>query len=256
MDWSLLQPQANKRFLRDVRAYKNPLYYYIVMILDPILRFNWIFYAVYTHDLQHNTIVAFLVAFSEVTRRGLWVIFRVENEHCSNVARFKASRDVPLPYEICSDWNDEPVDSAIAAEGENNEHQVAAATSTAQTSPALRRHRTDTVVTAGTIGTALESQHTNSSSSTLRRRMGPIRALTRIVANAHTQDFEKKRKPGQRRASLVSLKLRKEGEECEEDAAGSSDDEEDDEEQNAEDVADAQALLRERGQGGGSEGAV
>src|ERR1700710_3086829 len=100
MDWSVLQPHAKTRFLRDVRGYKNPYWYYLAMLLDPIIRFNWIFYAIYTHDLQHNTIVSFLVGLSEVTRRGMWTAFRVENEHCSNVARFKASRDVPLPYDL------------------------------------------------------------------------------------------------------------------------------------------------------------
>jgi hypothetical protein len=79
MDWSLLQPQANRQFLRDVRGYNSPYYYYLAMILDPILRFNWIFYSIYTHDVQHNSVVSFLVGFSEVTRRGMWTLFRVEN---------------------------------------------------------------------------------------------------------------------------------------------------------------------------------
>src|SRR5256885_9068864 len=35
-------------------------------------------------------------------------LFRsVENEHCSNVARFKASRDVPLPYKLPSESEEE-----------------------------------------------------------------------------------------------------------------------------------------------------
>ena len=30
----------------------------------------------------------------------MWSLFRVENEHCNNVGKFRASRDVPLPYKI------------------------------------------------------------------------------------------------------------------------------------------------------------
>jgi hypothetical protein len=70
------------------------------MILDPILPFNWIFYSIYTHDLQHSSIVSFLVGFSEVTRRGMRTLFRVQNEFRSNIALFKVSRSIPLPYEI------------------------------------------------------------------------------------------------------------------------------------------------------------
>ena len=70
------------------------------MIVDPILRFNWIFYAIYTQDIQHATLVSFLVALSEVFRRALWVLFRVENEHCTNIFRQKATRDFDLPYEV------------------------------------------------------------------------------------------------------------------------------------------------------------
>lgn len=98
MDWSLLQPHSKVFLLRDLRGYKNVWWYYGAMVFDIVIRFNWILYAAYTQDVQHSTLVSFIVAFTEATRRGIWAIFRVENEHCSNVAHFKASRDVPLPY--------------------------------------------------------------------------------------------------------------------------------------------------------------
>jgi len=225
MDWSLLQPHATKKYLRDVRGYKNPNYYYAAMILDPIFRFNWIFYAIYTHNLQHSTFVSFLVALSEVTRRGVWVLFRVENEHCSNVARNKASRDVPLPYSIASDSEEED---------ERPHEPVSADTPTAPgESPTLSRRRTH-------IGAALEEQETNTSSM---RPRGMTRTFTRIVADAHTQDFEKKRKPGAGDSDNVNNRKRDGEDEDGEEQAGSSDDDDDDDTQ---DVLDAEALLRER----------
>jgi hypothetical protein len=219
MDWSLLQPHANKRFLRDVRGYKSTWYYYAAMILDPILRFNWIFYSIYTHDLQHSTLVSFFVAFSEVTRRGIWVIFRVENEHCSNVARFKASRDIPLPYAIRPDSEEdfEREDTAVP-EGQ------------AQGSPSLSRHRSRT-------SGALEAQETPGNE--LRRRPTTARTFTRVIADAHTQDFEKKRKPEGGSVRRVD------GDEESGEQAGSSD-EEDEDDHDEQDILDAQALLRER----------
>lgn len=83
MDWSLGDPYAQYPFLRSVLGYKHPWMYYGAMFLDPILRFNWIFYAIYVDDLQHSAILSFLIALSEACRRGMWAIFRVENEHCT-----------------------------------------------------------------------------------------------------------------------------------------------------------------------------
>src|ERR1700738_4008875 len=76
MDWSLCQPNAKKRFLRDVRGYKVAWPYYTAMIIDPILRFNWVFFIMYTHDLQHSSIASFLIALSDVSRRGMGTLPR------------------------------------------------------------------------------------------------------------------------------------------------------------------------------------
>lgn len=224
MDWSLLQPNAKVRFLRDVRAYKNPNWYYLAMVIDPIIRFNWIFYAIYTHDVQHNTVASFLVGLSEVTRRGMWTAFRVENEHCANVARFKASRDIPLPYDLESSSQE-----SLAA---RQEPSPAADTTNEPTSPALSRHRSYTTTTA------LEAQE--SAGSSLRMRPSK-RTFTMILADAHTQDFEKKRKPGAG-DSDNSANRRMDGSPGGNGRGASSDDEDEDEQ----DLQDVQDLLDDR----------
>lgn len=228
MDWSVLQPDATKPLLRDVRGFKNTWWYYGAMVLDPILRFNWIFYSMYTHDLQHSTFVSFAVAFSEVTRRGIWTLFRVENEHCSNVARFKASRDVPLPY------------SFLNESAEDFERQdTVVPESEAEITPALSRHRSQ--------GTGLEAQVTDGGS--LRRRPTPVRTFTMVIANAHTQDFERKKKPGVGDSdSPANRRREEEAQEAVEDAESSDEDDGED----AQDILDAEELIRfrSRGQGG------
>lgn len=83
MDWSLLDPYAKHPFLRSTLGFKYAWWYYAAMFIDPIIRFNWIFYAIYWQDVQHSTIVSFMVGFTEVLRRGIWQLFRVENEHCT-----------------------------------------------------------------------------------------------------------------------------------------------------------------------------
>lgn len=238
MDWSLLQPHASRRFLRDVRGYKNRYWYYGAMCLDPILRFNWIFYAIYTHDLQHSTLVSFLVAFSEVTRRGIWVLFRVENEHCSNVARFKASRDVPLPYSV-------PAESEEGFQRRQEvQTQPVEGASTSASSPALTRRRSHT-------GASLEAQE--SAGSSLRRRGPPLltRTFTKILADAHTQDFEKKRKPGAGDSDNMN-NMRRDGDVDEDDEPAGSSDDDDEDESDAQDVLDAELLLRRSQEESGS----
>lgn len=83
MDWSLLNPYAKHRFLRDTLGYKQVWLYYVALVVDPILRFNWIFYAIFADDVQHSAVLSFIISLSEICRRGLWMLFRVENEHCT-----------------------------------------------------------------------------------------------------------------------------------------------------------------------------
>lgn len=113
MDFSLLQIESRRFGLRNVLALKTRWPYYAVMVADPVLRFGWIV-AVFTHDRQHPTLFSFLVALLEIVRRGIWAIFRVENEHCANVSQYKASRDVPLPCRI------EPLMGRASAEGDES----------------------------------------------------------------------------------------------------------------------------------------
>lgn len=232
MDWSLCQPGAQKRFLRNVRAYKPTWPYYLAMIVDPILRFNWVFYVAYAHDLQHSSLASFLIAFSEVSRRGMWTLFRVENEHCANVAHFKASRDIPLPYPLSAEMESD----TFAGQHPGSESPEAQATTT-QSSPALSRHRSRTAA-------AEEGESAAGPSSGLRRR-APTRTLTSMFAEAHTQDFEKKRRPGAGDSNHIS-NLRRQRTGSDDDGRVVSSDDEDDEEE-AMHLLDAERLARKKG---------
>ncbi|KAF6063276.1 EXS family protein [Candida albicans] len=62
MDWSLLQSDSKNFLLRDHLFYKNPNYYYAAMITDVILRFQWVFYAFFTRQIQQSAVTSFCIA--------------------------------------------------------------------------------------------------------------------------------------------------------------------------------------------------
>lgn len=161
--------------------------YYVAIFLDPILRFNWIFYAIYGDDLQHSAILSFLIGLSEVFRRGMWTIFRVENEHCTNVGRFRASRDIPLPYSIPATSEESfPQAPSVNQNGEARQRPSSARSAT-----------TAGATSTGSDAGHLEAQRTRSRSigehgTPLQRN---ISRTTTFLHAAHAQDFERKRVP-------------------------------------------------------------
>ncbi|RMD43178.1 hypothetical protein DV735_g1944, partial [Chaetothyriales sp. CBS 134920] len=196
MDWSLGNWWCEHFFLRPRLAYKEPSYYYAAMVADVVLRHQWIAYAIFTESPEHRTLVSFIVALAEVLRRGMWSLFRVENEHCNNVDNYRASRDIPLPYKL------------------EQESDIG------QPSQEVDDDQTHAIAHAAT-GADVEQQRIAESTSAIRqRRPGQntptYRTLQRVgtaIATAHAQDFEKKRRP-------VGSSLH--------DAEGGSSDEEDD----------------------------
>ena len=90
VDWSLLQPDSNNWLLRNdlylagkkdwetgqySRARKS--FYYIAMVWDVLIRFQWIVYAIAPQTIQQNAITSFILATTEIIRRCIWVIIRV-----------------------------------------------------------------------------------------------------------------------------------------------------------------------------------
>ncbi|KAI9669004.1 MAG: hypothetical protein M1817_005161 [Caeruleum heppii] len=200
MDWSLGNPYAKHPFLRDTLGFKRTWIYYLAMVLDPILRFNWIFYAIYADQLQHSAFLSFSVGLTEILRRGMWSLFRVENEHCSNVGRFRASRDVPLPYDIPTSAKSSPRSPSYPSPPRKNQQS----TTPSPPDPGLP------VASRRASGADLERATTNASdlSATLRRRGVPPRTVSEtpvqrgiarvgtLMAEAHVQDFERRKRPG------------------------------------------------------------
>lgn len=159
------------------------------MVVDPILRFNWIFYMIFANDVQHSALLSFVISFSEICRRGMWTLFRVENEHCTNVGRFRASRDVPLPFSLTESSQTSLLPSPeVSAEG---------------IAPDDRRPptRTPTIHRRDTQTSSVDLEQGDSAGMRRRAKSHPspmVRGLSNLAIqmhHAHVQDFERKKVP-------------------------------------------------------------
>ncbi|KAK9474113.1 EXS family protein [Dipodascopsis tothii] len=170
MDFSLMQAHSKHPFLRDELAFKRPWIYYTVMVIDPVLRFNWIFYVIFPQDRQQSAALSFLIYLAETVRRFLWIFFRMENEHCANVGALAASRNLPLPYDVSQSVNDEELDEVLTARSP-------------LITPSLR-HTDEEAVSTGRDA---------ASSAHMTPRVVAM-VVSSAIRSAHTKDFERRRK--------------------------------------------------------------
>ena len=196
MDFSLLQAQAHRPLLRPITALKQTWIYYLIGGVDPVLRFSWIFYAIFTHNTQHSTVVSFAVAFAEAIRRGMWTLLRVENEHCANVAQYKASRDTPLPYHLGQDVIQQDSGhstSVLEAGGHGSPSSVAPSVGTVRTRPGGSVRISTTADARPSPAGVLQPEEGPSTYGRSRSDTLGKRSILQAMAEAHKQDFEKRR---------------------------------------------------------------
>lgn len=179
MDWSLGNPYAKRILLRDELGFRYAWVYYAAIVLNVVVRFNWIFYAIFSHDIQHSAFLSFFVSLSEVFRRGVWSVFRVENEHCANVMKFHASREPSLPYKF--DLTRRSREGSRVDDVQLQEQQNIP-------SPVVPTIDVETGV--GSPGTSSVRARYPSG-----RPSGSLRRLSFRAGTAHTQDFERRQLP-------------------------------------------------------------
>lgn len=199
MDWSLGNFYARRKFLRDILAFHKAWVYYVAIVIDVVVRFNWIFYAIFTNDIQHSAFLSFAVSLSEVFRRGVWTIFRVENEHCTNVHLFRALRDIPLPYKLeetvlADDVGGHPSPEQRRERDVEREQEEVRRVNHPDDEPTPFRRS----AIFGNDGGDLESAILSGKTPTLRARRPTVsQAMSRLgtlVTTAHSHDFQRKRR--------------------------------------------------------------
>ncbi|KAL7720226.1 Uncharacterized protein QTN25_002735 [Entamoeba marina] len=100
MDWGLTKMKY--KLLRKKKFYPIWLYYFS-MTLDIIMRFTLfvnitiIFFSWFSDHLLINELILTVLAIIEVVRRGHWNIYRVEFEQTSDMDKFRATKEIPLP---------------------------------------------------------------------------------------------------------------------------------------------------------------
>ncbi|KAK9137758.1 hypothetical protein Sjap_008352 [Stephania japonica] len=98
-DWGLLNKKCKHPWLRDELILKNKSVYFGSIALNLVLRLAWIESILHLKmGAIEYRLVDFLLASLEIFRRGHWNFYRLENEHLSNVGKFRAVNMVPLPF--------------------------------------------------------------------------------------------------------------------------------------------------------------
>jgi len=100
-DWDWLHKDAKYKYLRDELAYKHPIYYYIVMVTDIVMRFaaQLSLSTPVITPIMKPALYQFVIALIAIFQRGVWNFFRVENAHLHSLGGLHVVIYIPLPYE-------------------------------------------------------------------------------------------------------------------------------------------------------------
>nr|GLL44163.1 phosphate transporter PHO1-like [Ipomoea trifida] len=98
-DWGFFSHKSKNPYLRDNLILKNKTVYYVSIALNVVLRLAWVETVMrFNVGMLESRLLDFSLASLEVIRRGHWNFYRLENEHLNNVGKFRAVKEVPLPF--------------------------------------------------------------------------------------------------------------------------------------------------------------
>lgn len=94
-DWGFISFDKEDWILRKYKLFERRTYF-IVTVIDIILNVGWIL--TISNDLSSNiglSPVYFLMilAYIELARKGMWIFFRIEDDHSANIGNLKALID-------------------------------------------------------------------------------------------------------------------------------------------------------------------
>ncbi|KAF2075224.1 hypothetical protein CYY_003485 [Polysphondylium violaceum] len=91
MDWGVLRLHSRNFLLRDHLYYRHKSVYYFAIVSNIIMRVSWaVNISFESYSSKTKELIVLITSIIEVTRRFQWNFFRLENEHLSNVGKFKA----------------------------------------------------------------------------------------------------------------------------------------------------------------------
>ncbi|CAM9155842.1 unnamed protein product [Discosporangium mesarthrocarpum] len=125
-DWGLGDPAHG--YLHKRRLFHKSMVYYAAVVIDFVLRFNWLYSLIPPGHLPllpnwtKSTVPVFMTTFvivCEVLRRTMWGFFRLENEHLNNTQGFfRSSELVPLHFTTETQPSETHRNRGLAALGE------------------------------------------------------------------------------------------------------------------------------------------
>ncbi|CAM9696047.1 unnamed protein product [Laminaria digitata] len=123
-DWGL--GHAEFRFLRKKRLFSSSWVYYTAVVVDLVLRFNWLYSLIppghnplpFIHSSTLPVFITTSVIVCEFLRRTMWGFFRLENEHLNNTEGYRSTDKVPLHFTTPTARTNEPRKSNTVVIGE------------------------------------------------------------------------------------------------------------------------------------------
>ncbi|CAA7051891.1 unnamed protein product [Microthlaspi erraticum] len=100
-DWGLMNRNSKNPWLRDKLLIPHKSIYFIVMVVNVVLRLAWMqtVLGIKEAPFLHKRALVAVIGSLEIFRRGIWNFFRLENEHLNNVGKYRAFKSVPLPFQ-------------------------------------------------------------------------------------------------------------------------------------------------------------
>ncbi|WBW74913.1 SPX/EXS domain protein [Schizosaccharomyces osmophilus] len=98
MDWSLFIRKDDRWEFRKHRLLKRIWPYALAMIFNFVIRIAFIFYTIFPNHIQHSSGISFFITLSELFRRCLWNVLRVENEEIYNRENLRAARELKIDF--------------------------------------------------------------------------------------------------------------------------------------------------------------
>jgi len=99
IDWGLMRPNKNNKFLRERLMYPES-WYYIAIVSNFFLRYAWVLLLIPKESLDKilphsNQWVILLISLLELYRRAQWSLLRVENENINNFEKYRTILEIP-----------------------------------------------------------------------------------------------------------------------------------------------------------------
>jgi hypothetical protein len=109
-DWGLLRVWTFKHFLLRTTLMQRAIWYYLAMIYDLVARLLWLIIFLLRYHIPSmwwdTEFMLLGITVSEIMRRFIWNIFRLENEHLHNADNFRVVSEIPLPFPMDVEANE------------------------------------------------------------------------------------------------------------------------------------------------------